>query len=101
MKVFTQALGLATIYKKCGLVPDENSLDAEMGGSAMLMNSLGQWIDKSMRERQVLSGLSPHTLHLSGGKPCTRVVRYRALPRPATRSAARVCEALRHWVVEE
>ena len=62
MKVFTQALGLATIYKKCGLVPDENSLDAEMGGSAMLMNSLGQWIDKSMRERQVLSGLShPHT----------------------------------------
>ena len=32
--------------KRCGLVPGNNSLVAEMGGCGMLMENLRQWIDK-------------------------------------------------------
>ena len=42
------------IYKKCGPVPGRNSLDAELGGCALLVKNLSQWIDKRMSERQVL-----------------------------------------------
>ena len=38
--VFTKTPGWATIHRKCGAVLGWNSLDAELGGSAMLMNDL-------------------------------------------------------------
>ena len=38
--------GWLTFYKKCGPVPLNNSLDAEMGGCGMLTDHLRQWIDK-------------------------------------------------------
>ena len=38
--------GWLTFYKKCGPVPRNNSLDAEMGGCGMLMDHVRQWIDK-------------------------------------------------------
>ena len=59
IKVFTQTLGWLTIHRTCGLAPGRNSFDAELGGCAMSMNHLSQWIDKGMRERQMLCCLSP------------------------------------------
>ena len=41
--------GWFTFYKKCGLVPGNNSLDADMGGCGMLMDHLLEWIDKCVR----------------------------------------------------
>ena len=45
--------GWSPVYKKCGLVPGCNSLDAELGRrggrSGMLMDNLSQWIDKCVR----------------------------------------------------
>ena len=39
-------LGLYTIFKKCGPVPDKNCLDAEIAGCSMLVESLTKWRDK-------------------------------------------------------
>ena len=43
---FTQALGRLPIHKKCWPVSGQNSLDADVGGYAMLMSNLVQWVDK-------------------------------------------------------
>ena len=43
--------GRFTFYKKCGPLPRNRSLDAEMGGCGMLMNNLRQWIDKCVRQK--------------------------------------------------
>ena len=59
IQVFTQALGWVTINRKCGPVPGQNSQDAGMGGCAMLMSNLIQWVDICTNERWVLSGFSP------------------------------------------
>ena len=50
VQAFTKTLGLARIHKKCGLVMGRNSLDAELGGCGMLMESSSQWIDKCWHE---------------------------------------------------
>ena len=50
IKVSTQALGLVQIDNKCGPVPGQNSLDAEIGGCAMLMGSLIQWVEKCLSD---------------------------------------------------
>ena len=47
--LFTQGTGWVTIYKKCGPVPGTNSLDAELGGCAMLIESLDMWLRKSRK----------------------------------------------------
>ena len=71
----------------------------------MLMMNLSQWVDISIRERWVLWSLSLPQNAFFGGIPCTWVDRYRAPPQPRLSvcgwHAARVCEALRHWVVRE
>ena len=41
----SEALGWFPIFKKCGPVVGQNSLDAELGGCGMLMDNLCQWID--------------------------------------------------------
>ena len=51
IQVFTQTLKWATVYKKCGPVPGQNSLDAGKGGCAVLMSNGSQWIDKCLSER--------------------------------------------------
>ena len=58
IQVFTKTLWWATSHKECGPAPGRNPLDAELGGCAVLMKNLGQWTDKSMRERWVLRCLS-------------------------------------------
>ena len=47
IQAFTKTLGLARIHKKCGLVMGRNSLDAELGGCGMLIESSSQWVDKN------------------------------------------------------
>ena len=44
--LFTPATGWITIFKKCGPVPGNNSLDSELGGCAMLMENLNIWLRK-------------------------------------------------------
>ena len=44
--LFTQGAGWVRRYKKCGPVPGTNSLDAELGGCAMLIESLNTWLRK-------------------------------------------------------
>ena len=46
---YSDLQGWFTFYKKCGPVPGNNSLDAEMGGCGTLMDNLRQWIDKCGR----------------------------------------------------
>ena len=46
---FSDQHGCSTFYKKCGPVPGNNSLDAEMGGCGMLVDNSRQWIDKCVR----------------------------------------------------
>ena len=41
--------GWFPFYKKCGLVPGQNSLDAELRRCGMLTDNLCQWIDKCVR----------------------------------------------------
>ena len=53
-KIFTHSLGMATIHKKCGPVPGQNSLDAEIGGCAMLMDNLHKWVTKRVNGHYVL-----------------------------------------------
>ena len=45
----SEALGWFPIYKKCGPVLGQNSLDAELGGCGTLTDNLCQWIDKCVR----------------------------------------------------
>ena len=44
---FTQRLGWVIRYEKCGPVEGSNSLDAELGGCAMLIESLKFWLQKA------------------------------------------------------
>ena len=41
--------GWFPFYKKCGPVPGKSSLDAEMGGCGMLIDTLQQWMEKCAR----------------------------------------------------
>ena len=54
VKIFTHSLGMATIHKKCGLVPGQNSLDAEIAGCAMLMGNLDKRVTKRVNGHYVL-----------------------------------------------
>ena len=103
IKVFTQALGWVTIHKKCGPVPSQNSLDAEIGRCAMLVcNLINEWTN--VRVDIVFCVVSPPHNAFFGGVLCTRVVPYRASSSRLSVCgwlAARVCEALRCRVVEE
>ena len=45
IKVFTLTLGWATIHKKCGPVPGQNSFD-EIEGCSMLMGNLIKLVNK-------------------------------------------------------
>ena len=49
IQVFAKTLGWIPIHTKCGHVTGQNSLDAELGGRGMLLESLRPWIDKSVR----------------------------------------------------
>ena len=42
----TQSAGWVTRFQKCGKVKGKNSLDAELGGCAMLIESLNTWLRK-------------------------------------------------------
>ena len=44
---FIQGLGWVTRYKKCGPVVGSNSLDADLGGCAMMTESQKIWLQKS------------------------------------------------------
>ena len=41
VKVFTRALGWPNVHKKCQLVPNGTSLDAEILGCTVMIGSLG------------------------------------------------------------
>ena len=45
VKIFTPALGWHTLQKKNGLMLGGNSLDAEISGRSMLIESLKKWVD--------------------------------------------------------
>ena len=45
----SEVLGWFPMYKKCGPVSGQNSLDAELGGCGMPTDNLCQWIDKCVR----------------------------------------------------
>ena len=45
--LYTRDTGWITWHKKCELVPGTNSLDAERGGCAMLIESLQEWLSLS------------------------------------------------------
>ena len=45
----SEILGWFPIYKKCGPVSGQNSLDAELGCCGMLTDNMCQWIDKYVR----------------------------------------------------
>ena len=49
IQTFTEALGWVPIYKKCGPVLGQSSLDAELGGCGLLMENVRPWIDKCVR----------------------------------------------------
>ena len=53
IQAFAEALGWIPIYKKCGPVVGQNSLDAELGGCGVLTDDLRQWIDKCVRWQQL------------------------------------------------
>ena len=46
ISIFIQGLASVVRYKKCGPVEGSNSLDAELGGCAMLIESLKIWLRK-------------------------------------------------------
>ena len=46
---FSEPHGWFPFYKKCGLVPGNRSMDAEMGGCGMLIDNLQQWVKKYAR----------------------------------------------------
>ena len=64
---FTQALEWATVRKKCGPVPSNNSFDAEIGSCAMLMGSFNKRVIKRVNGHYVHQGCLPpiHTMHFS------------------------------------
>ena len=43
IKAFTKTLGWVPIYKKCGLVTGQSSLDADLGGCGMLKTCVPGW----------------------------------------------------------
>ena len=47
LMAFSEPQGWSTFYKKRGPVPGHNSLDAEMGGCGMLIDSIQQWIESA------------------------------------------------------
>ena len=48
MKAFTVALGWRTVHKTCELVPNGNSVDAEIWVCAMMIGSMEKSVDKCL-----------------------------------------------------
>ena len=53
---FKQGLGWVIRYKKCGPVKSSNSLDAELGGCVMLIESRKIWMHKCEKSSVLLRG---------------------------------------------
>ena len=49
LMAFSESHGWSTFYKKCGPVPGNSSLDAEIAGCGMLIDNLNQWMEKCAR----------------------------------------------------
>ena len=49
IQAFVESLCWVPIYKKCGPVTGQNTLDAKLEGCGMLTENLRPWIDKSVR----------------------------------------------------
>ena len=98
VNVHTHARGWHTVHKKCELVPGGNSLDAEIWGCAMMIESMKKWVVKMC----VLMNVSLRTVHFFGGTHCTRVcvVTEPYTPEPFCEGlVARVCDARWCWDV--
>ena len=80
---FTQSSEWTTIHQKCRPVPGKDSLDAEIGGCSMLIESLNQWVTQRVNVQLSSTVVSPAHLHcIFVGMLCTRVDRDRA-PHPS------------------
>ena len=84
IKIFTQALGWHTIHKKCGPVTGKSSLNAEISGCSMVIESLTNVRTSACLFLNFHRGFFP-PLHVALfiGLFCTRVDRNRA-PRLAS-----------------
>ena len=45
-KMFSRALGWHTVNNKCEHVPKKNALDVEISGCEILIECMGEWIDR-------------------------------------------------------
>ena len=101
-KVFTKTLGRATVHRKGGPVPGQISFHRCRTG--LLMENF-ESVDRQVCMSKQCCDLSSLPQNASFGEmPSTRVDRHRALqPRPVVWwwLVARVCEALRYWMVKE
>ena len=77
IEVFTQALGWVTIHTNADRCLTPNSLDAEIGGCALLVSNWNHWVDTCTSGHHT-SVVSPLQIAFFGGTPCTRADRHRA-----------------------
>ena len=70
--LFSPKTGWITIYKKCGPVPGNNSLDAELGGCAMLIENLHIWLRKGWENvlKSIINDLMTYCIVYSSTPYC-------------------------------